>query len=50
MEAFIAREVQDSRQAITWEQNILAKPTSHIASHCRAKPVHTFTRSERWFL
>ena len=50
MGAFVVREVQDGCQgepAIFENESTLAKSTSHIASHCRAKPVHTFTKFQK---
>ena len=51
MGTFVVREVQDGRQGepaiITRERKHLAKSTSHIASHCHAKPVYTFTEFQK---
>ena len=52
MDAFVVREVQDGCQgepAIHKLENesTLAKSTSHIASHCHAKPVHAFTEFQK---
>ena len=53
MGAFVVSEVKvkDNRQGeptITREnESTLAKSTSHIASHCHAKPVYTFTKFQK---